>query len=414
MNGPSVPRGSEAGKVARTTARMRRAPPCARRYRAVGISPVTVVPPPAVRADLDGPVDRVHPFADRVGAPPVRRPCGQRPAGIDDGEPHDLVGLRDPDGDRAVRPGALGGAAYRVEAAEVHDALDLGRVTADAGAVNRRRDDRTPRHSAERARNPLGTQERRVDPVREVAQIVRRRVDLVGDLGDQLLVLLVAGLAHQPDLHPKRDQALLGALLEVALQAPPLLLSDGQEARPGLPDLVGQTAGLERDQGGGRRRTEELRIVFERRIVEDRGHGTAILIVDRLPAPPSLRAHPRPRHADVGLVGGRPDNDLQRRIVQRSRHLALPPGCVGLALEARHEPFERPAGEHLGVEQRCDERPRQQQPRAGKRPSARSRRRPAGHRSRTPSADGGRRGRRTARPRSRSRRARAAAVACPC
>ena len=160
-------------------------------------------------------------------------------------------------------------------------------------------------------------------------------------------------LCRQLELDPECDQALLGAVVQVVLDPPPLLLGRAAGAQARLAHLAQEPVGLrrealalERHQRVGRRGRGERRVLAERRIVEDRG--------DTLAAVEDLRQRllgRRLRHrdllaGDIDPVVARPVHELERRVVellgQRASQLRRPEA----PLQAHGEPLHR-----LGDEQ---------------------------------------------------------------
>ena len=88
----------------------------------------------------------------------------------------------------------------------------------------------------ERGAEPAVGEHRRVDPAREVAQLLERLADADARLGDELLRALGVGrelLLGEAEAHPERDEPGLRAVVEVALDPPQLgvLRVDGAGAR---------------------------------------------------------------------------------------------------------------------------------------------------------------------------------------
>jgi hypothetical protein len=67
-----------------------------------------------------------------------------------------------------------------------------------------------------------------VDPARELAQLLERVRELL-DGAEQHRVLVVTP-GREPERERERDEPLLGAVVEVALQAPPLLVAGSHDA----------------------------------------------------------------------------------------------------------------------------------------------------------------------------------------
>ena len=78
-------------------------------------------------------------------------------------------------------------------------------------------------------------QELRKDSLRDVAQLLDRLVDLGTQALQQRAVLGPRELLfHKREMHPKREEALLGAVVQVALDPPPFGVPRFQDARAGV------------------------------------------------------------------------------------------------------------------------------------------------------------------------------------
>ena len=81
------------------------------------------------------------------------------------------------------------------------------------------------------------------DPPREVAQVVQRargvELDLLGHLA-RFLRIAFRELLEEPELHGERDELLLGAVVDVALQPPALLVLRSDDPLPGRAQLLDQ------------------------------------------------------------------------------------------------------------------------------------------------------------------------------
>ena len=101
---------------------------------------------------------------------------------------------------------------------------------------------------------PRSTQDRRRDPAHEVADLGEGLARLFLALEDELLGrlgIVVDPLAGQAQVDGQHDQALLGAIVEVALDPVQLARFDVQDRRAALPerlDLAPQLAALRRAQ----------------------------------------------------------------------------------------------------------------------------------------------------------------------
>ena len=91
--------------------------------------------------------------------------------------------------------------------------------------------------------------------------------------------------ARQPELQRQRDEALLGAVVEVALEAAALAHRDLDEPRPRRLQLLdpGAQLGLEAlvlelQRRRGRRGADEARVVAQRGVVDDRADALAVAL----------------------------------------------------------------------------------------------------------------------------------------
>ena len=99
----------------------------------------------------------------------------------------------------------------------------------------------------ERRAEPAVAEQRRVDPPRQLAQLLDRELGLLPRLRHQLG--RARRIARDPRLRePEReghgDEPLLGAVVEIALDAPALLVRGGEDALPGVAQIVDPRAQL--------------------------------------------------------------------------------------------------------------------------------------------------------------------------
>ena len=146
----------------------------------------------------------------------------------------------------------------------------------------------------ERRGEPLAREERRMQAARELAEILDRPLELRERAVDERLELRVARglLAERAKREQRCGEALLGAVVQVPLEAPPLLVAgahDPQARRPELLELRDEIAmeavPLHRDADHRDERAEELRCLEQAaamqhradlpRRVLDRGHHRA-------------------------------------------------------------------------------------------------------------------------------------------
>ncbi len=196
------------------------------------------VPAPGAESTVTRPAERPHPVAHvheavaRCGAPchvearrrrrPRRRAARPRPRATRDRHRRPLAGV-------------LARVLQRLEAAEVHGRLHLLRVAADTVGLDAGRQRGAAGRGAERLGEPAVHEQRRVDAVREVAQLLHRVLEVGADLLEHRLGLLGVGvgeLAGEPHAHRERDEVLLRAVVQVALDAAPLGVGRLDDARP--------------------------------------------------------------------------------------------------------------------------------------------------------------------------------------
>ena len=145
-------------------------------------------------------------------------------------------------GDRGAVARVLARVLQRLEAAEVDRGLDLLRVPADLLGLDRRGQRGAVAGGAERVGQPAVHQQRRVDAVREVAQLLHRLLEVGRDLVEHLLGGVGVGvgeLAGEAGAHRERDEVLLRAVVQVALDAAALEVGGLDDAGAGAAQLVG-------------------------------------------------------------------------------------------------------------------------------------------------------------------------------
>ena len=130
--------------------------------------------------------------------------------------------------------------------------------------------------------------------MRDLAHLVQRLLDAVADRV-QLAHhhgVISSEIARCPEMHPDRDEPLLDAVVQVAFEPPAFIVARADDAGARLPELVHRVApprvelrvlgGEERD---GTRSLEQLGVVVELRIVEDRDGGRPVACHDGESAP---------------------------------------------------------------------------------------------------------------------------------
>ena len=217
----------------------------------------------------------------------------------------------------------------RLEAAEVDGRLDLWVVAATrvrlrigSGWCARRA------ALASASSRPAILEQRRVDAVREVAKFLHRLVDRGAKLVENRpgpLRVRVDELADRSEVRLERDEVLLGAVVEVALDPAPLGVGGGDDARPRRPQLLGLSPKLRQATPAARNRAGRCggrgRSGARARRVRHRRHRRAVTprAARRRSARTALhrerpaRRERRPLHARRASRAARPRSDLRRR-----------------------------------------------------------------------------------------------------
>ena len=128
---------------------------------------------------------------------------------------------------------------------------------------------------------------RRVEAPSQLAELAQREGELVAARRHELLRRRVGAdvALQQAQLQRDRDEALLGAVVEVALEPPPLGVAGRDDALPrGLQldhpraQLGLQALALERDVRCGAHHLEQIGLVGEGRVVHERGDVPAVAV----------------------------------------------------------------------------------------------------------------------------------------
>ena len=379
-----------------------------RDHDAHGISPTTRVPPPAALATVSRP-----PCASSRSASP-RRPeppasAPPRPSSTTSTTslpscPHGA----DPD---SRRVGVLDGVRERLAGEEVSGGLDLRRQPLLEGPLDPHVERRASRERLERPAQPLLREDGGMDAAGELAQLGDGHLQLLDRAGEDSLEVGIHAAPEAPlgrtELERERDETLLGAVVDVALDAAALLVAGRHDPPARLLHLdelrahLGvQPSVLEREARGGGGRREELRLLVERRVVDD--HGDSLAFAGDLRGRP-LRAGRRERDLDsrpsprrrCARAARRAARDSDPRGAARARSGSRRAAC------GRARPADRRRGRGPGASAGA---PRGARSAAGSDPrpaTSRGRTRSAGPGSRAwrrpPSAPAGRRCRRRAR-----------------
>ena len=321
-----------------------------------GSSAVTVVPAPGGLTTRRLAVERL----DAVGEAAQARAGGV--VGAADAVVGDLDArqrARLPDAHRdARRLRVLADVGQRLGGDEVRGQLDrlgeaAGRLVGDRGV-----DGRARREPLQRRGQPV-LEHRRVEPARELAQLGHRQRELVARRRHELLRrrVVVDAALQQAQLERDRDEPLLGAVVEVALEPAALGVArrhDPLARRPQLHDARAQLGlealALDRDVRGRAHHLQQLRLVRQRRVVDERGDVLAV-VVDERHRPPRARLgqrHRRPVGVDVGVEARQPVGEHERRVAERLRQHLAEPRESGALLERDDEVAHAGARELLG------------------------------------------------------------------
>src|SRR4051794_5415596 len=218
----------------------------------------------------------------------------------------------------------------RLHAREVDRGLDLRGVAADLRGVDDRRQRRAAARGPQRLGQPALGEEGRIDAAREGTHLVDRLVDLRLEVSDGVRAdgrIGVEPLRDQLEPYAQRDQTLLSAVVEVALDSAALAVPDRDYPRSRSRELLERAAQtldeavvLERIQRIRRGSLDEGWILREARVMQDRGY------------PPPVGAHLGNRTPICGLrrlyrptclidpmarVAAQPVHDLERGVLQR-------------------------------------------------------------------------------------------------
>ena len=77
-----------------------------------------------------------------------------------------------------------------------------------------------------------------MDPLGELAELPQRLLELDLALGEELLARRVDVAAEELEPHAEREEPLLGAVVQIALEPPPLLVAGADDPGPRLSQLV--------------------------------------------------------------------------------------------------------------------------------------------------------------------------------
>jgi hypothetical protein len=173
----------------------------------------------------------------------------------------------------------LGGIVEGLETAEVDGRLDAERKSAHAVADDSDLQWRAQRSRFQCGEEPFVDESRWIEVAGKLAVVIERLVDVDAESIEATPELRIDSteLARDRELDAQCDELLQGALVNVTLEAPSLIVSGSDEPRPRLAKLSarGLKLGVEdgalvREQGSGADRTKKLGLVVERAVVDDR------------------------------------------------------------------------------------------------------------------------------------------------
>ena len=216
-----------------------------------------------------------------------------------------------------------------------------------------------------------------MDPGGEVAQLVDGRARVVERLVDEPAGhrrIALPCLAGDLQLEHERHEPLLGAVVEVAAEAAALGVAGLDEPRPrraqgGEPraQLRLEAGVLDRQRGGPGGGPEELGLLAQRGVVDDRrDHAPVVRDLGRDLALPVVRRRELHRPAgavDVAPAVVEPVGDEQRGIREHPAEGGVDPGGARVADEAVDEPRDRRAAQQAAAREAEQERDRQQRER---------------------------------------------------
>src|SRR5215211_6828729 len=232
--------------------------------------------------------------------PPARARRLESGTVVADGEPQLVAVLVERDGDPNRGPAVLDRVLDGLHAAVVHRRLDLRRVTTHARPVDGQRRRRAGADLLQGRDDPEVGQNRRVESVRDLPELVERGLEAVTDGFEPGANRRIFGtVADQPEFDPDADETLLHAVVEVALELLSFAFGDPDESRARVLKLEERVVParvelrvLRREQRGRAGRLDELGIIVELGVVEDRDVGTTLALHEgqaaALPRAPAL------------------------------------------------------------------------------------------------------------------------------
>jgi hypothetical protein len=168
-----------------------------------------------------------------------------------------------------------------------------------------------------------------VNAAGQLAELLDRKLHLLGTCGEQALDLRVGATVEVAlgslQIERERDQPLLRAVVEVALDSAALLVAGGHDACTRFLDLdeLGlqlrlQPGILERESCSCGSGVDQLRLVAEGRIVDQSRERLVVVLEvgDRAVVPVLRKLDGQAVGVDIPAALGQPEGDLERRVVQ--------------------------------------------------------------------------------------------------
>ena len=270
----------------------------------------------------------------------------------------------------------LGHVLQTFQAAEVHRGLERLGLAPHPVGLDPDRHRGALRDLLQRRTEALRAQDRRHGAVRHPAQLLDRQLDLVVEpLQDRPVLTVLELLAREREVDAQRQQPLLCAVVQLALDSFALGLADLEQPRARRAQLALERAVLDRDERRRHRGAHELRILGER-LVQDHRRDRVPGVVDR--------------HPDATVSGGGGDEllavdiveaarrgiavaELQRGIVERSGDRVPPLPGRGTRGEPLEHRAQRRRGEPVRLQERDQEPEREQHARRHDAPRQRAR-----------------------------------------
>ena len=307
-------------------------------------------PAPEIRLDRQRSAHRPKPVSHVRETGPVAGVALRKAGAVIEHLEVDRLLLPDRDRGGAGPLGVLGRILKRLETTEVDGALDLGRIAPQTPRGQRRGKRTGGSRLRERPDQTAFDQEARIEPVGQGPNVGHGGVSVLNELAKPcgtLAGIALDKLAGELELDGQRQQPLLGAVVQIPLDTPALLVGRRHDAASRSLELPQRGAQLcfeplvlERHLGEAMRDLGHHRCVRQRGIVHQRRDGHA--------AAPDLGSRAivaTPAAAEPGVLGRppiRPDRPtFDRRL--RATDRRLPPRSPPAAASRSDDPERRSA-----------------------------------------------------------------------